>query len=189
MEDPPSAPPIPDPAEHARDWCTRDGRLTRLRDLRPDDLELELAFVDGLSPETRYLRLQYASAGMSRSLAERLLELDGRDRVAIAATSADGGGERIVGVCRYAREPSARSAEFAIVVADAWQGCGLGTELFRALCIAARHRGIHRLYGETLATNRRFIDWARSLGFEVTHATEADHVRVTLDLNGPKAPL
>ena len=42
-------------------------------------------------------------------------------------------GMALVGVSRYAREPGSDRAECAIVVADAWQGRGLGTELMRSL--------------------------------------------------------
>lgn len=188
MDQPSPGPPPSAHAEPAPDRCARDGRRYWVRDLRPDDLELELAFVGGLSPETRYLRLQYATAGMSREMAEQLLQLDGVNRMAIAALSADRGERRIVGVCRYAREPGAYVAEFAIVVADDWQGTGVGTELMREVCLAARARGVHRLVGETLATNRHFIEWARSFGFTVDHGPDAEHARVTLDLDGPKAP-
>jgi len=178
----------PCPAELTHRWVARDGRPVVLRALSPDDLEIELEFVAGLSAETRYLRLQYATAGMSREMATKLLELDHHDRLAIAGIATDAGRERIVGVCRYAREPGATTAEFAIVVADDWQGTGLGTELMRSLCRAARDRGVRRVIGETLATNRRFIDWARSVGCSVEVEPDPGLARVTLDLDGPKAP-
>ena len=178
----------PYPAELTHRWLSRDDRPVVLRALSSDDLELELEFVAGLSAETRYLRLQYATAGMSREMAARLLELDHHDRLAIAGIATDTGRERIVGVCRYAREPGAPTAEFAIVVDDGWQGTGLGTELMRSLCQAARARGVRLVIGETLATNRRFIDWARSFGCHVEVEAEAGLARVTLDLDGPKAP-
>ena len=177
-----------DPAELTHSWLARDGRPVVLRALSPEDLERELEFVAGLSAETRYLRLQYATAGMSREMASGLLELDYHDRLAIAGTATDAGHERIVGVCRYAREPGATTAEFAIVVADDWQGTGLGTELMRSLCHAARARGVRLVIGETLSTNRRFIDWARSFGCAVEIEPDAGLARVTLDLDGPKAP-
>ena len=94
----------PYPAELTHSWLARDGRPVELRALSPEDLERELEFVAGLSAETRYLRLQYATAGMSREMASGLLELDYHDRLAIAGTATDAGRERIVGVCRYARE-------------------------------------------------------------------------------------
>ena len=178
----------PYPAELTHQWLSRDGRSVVLRALSPDDLERELAFVEGLSSETRYLRLQYATAGMSREMAARLLELDHHDRLAMAGVESATGGDRIVGVCRYAREPESTTAEFAIVVADHWQGTGLGTELMRSLCHAARDRGVRRVVGETLATNRRFIDWARSFGCSVEIEPHSGLARVTLDLDGPKAP-
>ena len=53
------------------------------------------------------------------------------DRLAVAGLAQEAAGETLVGVSRYARVEGTRRAECAIVVADNWQGRGLGTELMR----------------------------------------------------------
>ena len=85
---------------------------------------------------------------------------------------------------RYARIEDSDEAECAIVVADAWHGRGLGTELMRSLGIAARKRGIRALVGTSLAENQRILDWARRFGFDAqTEPNTGGMVRVTLDLS------
>ena len=75
---------------------------------------------------------------------ERLLDLDYVDRAGARRRScASDAAERIVGVSRYARIEGTTRAECAIVVADDWQGCGLGTELMRSLAQAARRARLH----------------------------------------------
>jgi acetyltransferase len=143
-----------------------------------------MRFVAGLSQETLYLRLQYSSRNVSREDAVRLLELDYHDRLAIGALVATQEGDSIVGVSRYARIEDSDEAECAIVVADAWHGRGLGTELMRSLGIAARKRGIRALVGTSLAENQRILDWARRFGFDAqTEPNTGGMVRVTLDLS------
>ena len=44
-------------------------------------------------------------------------------------------------------------AEFSIVVADAWQRCGLGIKLMQNLINAAKQAGVVRLNDVTLSTN------------------------------------
>ena len=89
---------------------------------------------------------------MSREDAARLLELDYRDRMAIGALVRHGRRtRRSSGVSRYARIDGTDQAECAIVVADAWQGRGVGTELMRSLAQAARANGIRTLVGSSLA--------------------------------------
>ena len=181
---PPASPPPGYPADLERIWRAADGTPVTLRALRPDDLEREIAFVGGLSEETLHLRLQYSSKGVSRDDVMRLLQLDYQDMLAIGALTCDTGKDRIVGVSRYARVDDTDRADCAIVVADDWQGRGLGTELMRSLGGAARARGIRSLEGETLGENQRIHDWARRFGFEVrTAPNSGGRVRVTLELS------
>ena len=184
-----SSPPPPDtlppgyPAELERTWLAADGSAVRLRPLRPDDLDREIRFVEGLSAETLYLRLQYSSRQVSREDAARLLDLDYRDRMAIAAMSGAPPDEILLGVSRYARIEGTDQADCAIVVADAWQGRGLGTELMRSLAQAARRNGIRTLVGMSLGENQRIHAWARRFGFDVrTEPNSGGQVRITLDL-------
>lgn len=154
-----------------------------MRALRPDDLDRELAFIAKLSRATLYQRLQYSASGVSREDAARLLQLDYVDTLAIGALIGSPPGEEIVGVSRYARVAGTDRAECAIVVADAWHGRGIGTELMRSLARAAKVRGLRALEGSSLAENQRIHDWARRFGFDVTvEPNSGGQVRVTLDL-------
>jgi acetyltransferase len=172
------------PAELERAWQPAGAPAPlQLRPLRHDDLERERAFIEGLSAQTLYLRLQYAANHASDRDLHRLLDLDYHDRLAIAAIDPAPDGDRIVGVSRYARVDATRRAECAIVVADAWQGRGLGSELMRALADAAFARDIDCLEGTTLAENGRIAEWARRCGFAVrTQPNSGGLLLVQLDL-------
>ena len=189
MNDTPGPLPADYPADLERVWQAADGTRITLRALRPDDLDREIEFIEGLSDETLYLRLQYASHGVSREDAARLLQLDYRDTLAVGALVAGDAGERIIGVSRYARLPGSDRAECAIVVADGWQGRGLGTELMRSLGTAARARGIRSLEGSSLGENRRILDWAQRFGFTLkTEPNSGGMVHVILDLESFPVP-
>jgi acetyltransferase len=171
------------PADLERTWLAADGTPVLLRPLRPDDLDRELAFIAGLSGETLYQRLHYSASGVNRDDARRLLDLDYVDRCAIAALAGTPPDDRIIGVSRYAREEPGDTAECAIVVTDAWQGRGVGTELMRSLGIAGRRQGIRWLTGSSLADNQRIHDWARRLGFAVrTTPNAGGQVQISVDL-------
>jgi acetyltransferase len=175
---PPLAGRYPSDLEHR--WEPAGGPSLLIRPLRPDDIEREMRFVAALSPETRYLRLQYAASSASAKDLERLLDVDYVGQLALAAITDD----EIVGVSRYARIAGTSNAECAIVVADAWQGRGLGSELMRSLVLAAQARGIECLVGETLAENQRIAEWARRLGFNVcTEPHTGGHLKVSVALD------
>jgi acetyltransferase len=75
--------------------------------------------------------------------------------------------DEFIAVARYAPRAGGQSAEFALVVADDWQGRGLGRALLERLCAAARDAGYDALYGYILADNEDMLKLARRLGFEV----------------------
>jgi acetyltransferase len=179
----PSTLPVGYPADLERVWHAADGRPIRIRPLRPDDLDRELRFVAGLSEATRYLRLQYSVREVSREDAARLLDLDYHDRCAFCALVGTPPDEEIIGVSRYARIEGTDRAECAIVVADAWQGRGIGTELMRSLMLAARASGLRSLDGSTLAGNDRIQGWARRFGVDArTEPNSGGQVQVSVDL-------
>jgi acetyltransferase len=172
------------PAELERTWLAPDGTPVQIRALRPDDLQRELEFARALSRESLYLRLHYSPREVTERDAERLLELDYQDTMAVGALVRGEHDDSIVGVSRYARIDATDRAECAIVVADEWQGQGLGTELMRSLAGAARARGIVTLEGTSLAENRRILAWARNFGIGArTEAAGGGMVRVMLELD------
>jgi acetyltransferase len=57
-----------------------------------------------------------------------------------------------------------------LVVADAWQGRGLGRRLMHGLIASARRRGVRQLVGTTLSDNAAMLALARALGFRAAMA-------------------
>lgn len=173
------------PNELVHTWQPAGAAALLLRPLRPDDLARERSFLEGLSARTLYLRLQYYASSASDRDLERLLDLDYYDNLAVGALTNAAAGDALVGVSRYARIEGTRRAECAIVVADGWQGRGLGSELMRTLVQAARTRNIDFLEGATLAENARIASWARRFGFVArTEPNSGGMVKVILDLTG-----
>jgi acetyltransferase len=84
------------------------------------------------------------------------------------AEAAEGKGERIIGVVRYLLNPDGQSCEFAVAIADDWQGRRLGSTLMRAIVDAARAKGLRRIEGYVLANNARMLGLMSSLGFGIT---------------------
>jgi acetyltransferase len=146
-------------------WTAPDGTAVAVRPIAADDFELELAFTQGLSPESGYQRLMSARR-LSRAEIARLVRVDGECEVALIATTLQAGRERLVGVARFVREQCGETAEIALVVADDWQGRGLGRRLMNGLIASARRRGVRRLVGTALSENISMIALARTLGFE-----------------------
>jgi RimJ/RimL family protein N-acetyltransferase len=105
-----------------------------------------------LSPESVYRRF-FSPLSNPDQLRASMARLDHHDREAVAAVE---GGE-VVGVAQYSRAPGARHADLAIVVADDWQGQGLGTRLVAALADRAAAEGIDGFTVDIQGDNHRAL--------------------------------
>lgn len=159
------------------------GAPVTLRPLRPEDLDIETAFVEGLSAETRASRLLGGAISVTREYLERLTQVNYDRDMALAATVMLEGREALIGVARYALAADGESGEFALVIADAWQGRGIGKRMLKKLAAVAQRRGLRRIYGDTLSTNRSMLELAKALGFALLrHPEDPSITRVTLEL-------
>ena len=145
-------------------WGGIDLSEVRIRNIRADDFDRLHSFVHGLSPETGYKRLLSPRMPTDDEL-HRWSGIDPATECAIVGVIGSEEREMLVGVARFVME-SPQEADFAIVLADAWQGLGLGGELMSRLIAAARRRGLRKLTGQALATNTRMLELGGRLGFE-----------------------
>jgi acetyltransferase len=145
----------------------RDSSTLTMRPIRPEDTEMEVAFVDNLSGESRYMRFMYPLTTLTPELLARFTQIDYDREMALIATWTEDGKESIAGVCRYITKWDAEACEFAVVVADRWQGRGLATILMNRLTDYARAAGLSLMEGSVLAQNDRMLSLMRNLGFEV----------------------
>jgi acetyltransferase len=169
-----------------------DGRQVVVRPVLAFDAAAEQDFVRGLSPATRQRRFHVGLRELPPSLLRAMTEVDHDDHVAIVAEAFDDDDDtaRIVADARYVRGPRdapCHEAEFAIAVADDWQGVGLGRELMQRLARHAARHGVRRLVGDVLPGNRAMFAVTASLGGELVASPNGPGVtRVQFEL-GPCA--
>jgi acetyltransferase len=153
----------PYPTELVGRLPLRDGSSVALRPIRPEDADLERRFFEGLSDQSRYQRFLNQVAHLPAQMLARFTQLDYDRELALVAL-APGSGE-FIGVGRYAPNADGETAEFALTVADAWQGRGVGRALLERLCECARAAGYLTLYGHILNANHDMLGLAQRLGF------------------------
>jgi GNAT superfamily N-acetyltransferase len=130
------------------------------RPVQPDDAALFGRLWPRLSPDTVYRRFHSPLHYLPPETVRRLVTVDHDRREAVAAVV---GGE-VVGVARYDRSPGdPATAEFAILVEDAWQGMGLGRQLLLELIELAAVRGVRTLTATVQRDNDRVIGLIRRL--------------------------
>lgn len=143
-----------------------DGTNILIRPIRPEDAEMEQEFVRNLSRESRYMRFMQSLRELTPDMLVRFTQIDYDREIAFVAIAREEGMDKEVGVCRYSINPDRQSCEFALVIADAWQGRGLGGLLMETLIDTARSRGLSMIIGEVLAENAGMLRLMSRLGFE-----------------------
>ncbi|MGE5172090.1 MAG: GNAT family N-acetyltransferase, partial [Rudaea sp.] len=157
----------PYPVELIGDVTLADGTVLHVRAIRPEDAALEQEFVNGLSEQSRYYRFFYRLNALTPAMLARFTQVDYDRELALVALADTAGAPAFVGVARYIANPDRTSAEFAVVVADAWQRRGVARILMRGLIVCAKRRGFSHLSGSILRANEPMIAFVRSLGFAI----------------------
>lgn len=136
-----------------------------IRPIRPEDAEIERAFVEGLSESSKQFRFMNTFRKLPPEMLAKLTQIDYDREMAFVAVIESEQQEQEIGVARYAINIDGSSCEFAITVADQWQGKGVATQLMEALMSYASYRGLTRMQGEILADNQGMQALAKKMGF------------------------
>ncbi|MEF8714876.1 MAG: GNAT family N-acetyltransferase [Accumulibacter sp.] len=173
--------PYPKELEQHVDW---QGRRLLIRPIRPEDESLLGELLNSLAPEDSRMRFFNSIKSLPRARLARFSQIDyDREMALVAIERGNEGAEHALGEVRAVANPGSTFADFAIVVASAIKGQGLGKRLLQCLLGYCRSRGIAELRGETLDGNLRMQRLARSLGFTVTTGADRGTLDLSLSLN------
>jgi len=145
-----------------------NGRRVTIRPMLPQDFKLQREFFRSLSAGARYGRFLTSFNELPDAVAERLGKIDYSRHLALLAEVFEGNSETMVGEARYViDEHDPATCEFAIAVADNWQGCGIGRALLAKLEREAAASGIRRMLADTLHDNKAMRRLAARRGYAV----------------------
>jgi ribosomal protein S18 acetylase RimI-like enzyme len=125
-----------------------------IRPARAADVGALSDFFAGLSPQSRYLRF-FAPVTPGPELLRRMSGGDGHTDAVVAVRQGV-----IIGHAMAAGQAGpqgTRTADVGVVVADAWQGRGVGSALVNALTADAQARGVTSLTMDVLPGNRTML--------------------------------
>ena len=140
-------------------------------------MELLQAF-GRLDQDARYMRfMRFVSAPDLARLRQVLASFPEHGIGIVATVPADDGID-IVGSAIAVFAHGQPVCEFAITVASAFGGTGLGTVLMRTLIDEATRRGMREMEGFVLATNPSMLRLATRLGFGIARDRDDPSIRV-----------
>jgi acetyltransferase len=173
----------PYPNQYIAGWQLPDGTEIVVRPIRPEDEPLIEEHHRSLSEQSILMRYFSMVKVLTRDSMIRLCHLDYAREMALVAVRKNAAQKpEIIGVARYYLNPHTKSAEFAVIVRDAYQGAGLGQHLMERLIAIARERGVRQLIGIVLRENHKMLGLAKELGFRESTSVDREAMRVVLDL-------
>lgn len=164
--DGPYPPPMVVPPERVR---LADGGEVEIRPIEPADATPLSEGLEALSADSRYRRFLAPKRAFSASELGYLTKVDHVAHEALVAV--DPRTAHCLGVARFVKDPAdASRAEMAIVVADDWQGRGVGTALLHRLADRAAVEGIRHFRASVLESNHDVVILLRKAGpIDVRH--------------------
>ena len=169
----------PYPAEYVFRGELRDGSPIVIRPIRPEDEPLMVAFHRTLSEQSVQMRYLHGIKLDQRTAHERLVRVCfgdyDRELALVAERQTERGEREIMALGRLSRERArgAVDAEFSLLVADPWQGRGVGGQVLARLIDVARQEGIARIYADILERTCACSVCARRSGSRSATATAA----------------
>lgn len=171
---------MPYPSKYVTPWRLKDGTEVTLRPIRPEDEPMELEFIRGLSTETSRFRFFQIIKDLPHDALVRFCNIDYDREMAFIAEAKEGDRRTEIGVSRLILESNKKRGEFAVVVADKYQGKGLGIKLVDMLIEVAREKSVEGIYGIIMGDNVKMISLCEKLGFNARR--EQENVIVELRL-------
>jgi acetyltransferase len=177
----------PYPTQYVETWTMKDGTNVVIRPIRPEDEPLMAKFHEPLSERSVYLRYFYPMKLSQRIEHERLsrisfIDYDREMALVVERQNPDTGEPAIIAAGRLIKVRGTEDAEFAILVQDAYQRGGLGTEILRRLLDVGRKEGIKRIYGTILNDNANMLRVTERLGFKLEGLPKDGVMRVGIEL-------
>ena len=165
-----------------------DGRRVHVSPVQAQDADAERDFVGALSLTSRYRRFHFGLRELTPEQSRAMTEIDQHHHVAFVARPSEEPHAPIVADARYVLRADSADAEFAIAIADGWQGAGLGRALLTHLLAHAREQGLRRLFGDVLWSNPAMLALVRSMGAQLMrNPGDATSVRVEFVVDAPQA--
>lgn len=171
----------PYPKKYETLWKLRDGRTVLLRPIKPEDEPMWLEMFQNFSEESIRYRFFQIIKDTPHEVRVRYCNIDYDREIGLVAEMTDEGRRKILGVVRLNVEPDGKTGEIAFIIADPWQGLGLGSKMLDFMIEVCKDKKLETVYGIMLPDNYRAINLFRKMGF-TTERVDQDTVKATLNL-------
>lgn len=157
----------PYPEEYVRSAVLKNGTSIILRPIKPEDEPMWMDMLASCSRESIYQRFRYFFQWAHHEVAVRYCFIDYDREIAIVAELNENGTRKLLGVGRLVGDPDLNTAEYAVLVTDAWQDKGLGSLLTDYCIEIAQSWGVKKIVAQTTTDNPRMIAVFQKRNFSI----------------------
>ncbi|MCB2149625.1 MAG: bifunctional acetate--CoA ligase family protein/GNAT family N-acetyltransferase [Deltaproteobacteria bacterium] len=174
----------PYPEEDESHMVSVDGRRIFVRPVKPEDAPLFSALFKTLSPTTIYYRFFGTLKELNSEMLARFTQIDYDREIALVAIDEESETDNMLGVARIIGDPDGRTGEFAVLVGDAWQGKGIGSNLLEKCLSIAEKQGFESVHGIVLHENRNMLALGKKLGFDIKREPDSGDNELVIQFGG-----
>jgi acetyltransferase len=171
----------PYPKKYETMWKLKDGRTVILRMIKPEDEPMWLEMFRSFSEDSIRFRFFQSIKDTPHEMRIRYCNIDYDREVAIVAEITENEKRKILGVVRVIFDPDEKTGEIAIIIADAWQGLGLGSKMTDYVIEICKEKKLETIYANIIIDNKQAINLLRKMGFK-TEVDDSGTVKAVLNL-------
>jgi acetyltransferase len=171
----------PYPVQYVSPWKMKNGEEVVIRPIRPEDEPKIVEFHGKLSERTVLQRYFQPINFSQRTEHQRLTRICFIDYNREMSLVAELNGE-IIAVGRLSKLHGVPEADLFALVADGFQGNGIGTELYRRLLQVARDSQVSTVHSHMLWENEQMQNICKLLGFAIGERTAEGIIPASLSL-------
>jgi len=175
----------PYPTRYISQWTSKDDKQVTIRPIRAEDEPLLAKFHETLSDRTVILRYLHPMQLIERIRHERLSRIchsDYNREITLVAefTDPETSEQVIMAASRLSKIHGENDGRFTVLVADPYQGIGLGRVMLERIIQVAKSEKLEELQADITPDNHAFQAMLKSYGFTLTPSADGKMIKAVL---------
>ena len=171
---------VPHIKEYEKNITAGDGTKVFLRPIMAEDEYRHRDFINNLSEDSKKFRFFETIKNPDSEFVRRFTQIDYDREVGIIAEIEKEKGKETIAVARLIENVFDNTAEYAIVVADAWQNKGIGKKMTGHMIEIAKKKKFKKIYSSFLKENFAVKSLVQEAGFRIEERSDTFYAELDL---------
>lgn len=169
------------PKQQQNSHALSNGTKVTLRPIKKQDQNKWLEMFNNFSQESIRNRF-FQMIHPTKKLSQRYCNINQIDEIAIIAQTPK---KKIIGVVRLSIQSNINIGEISFIVADPWQGLGVGSKLIDHIIQIAKEKNLNKIFAQILPNNFKTINILKRKNFTFQYQDQYS-LKATLNVRTKK---